>query len=201
MTWGNIDFAAGRFTVRSPKTAHQGNASRVCPIFPELLSYLQEAYELAEDGEIYLITRYRDKASNLRTQAQRIIKRAMLTPWPKIFQNLRSSRETELVHEHPVHVVTKWLGNSPRIAQMHYLQITENDFQRAIAKPEKWAGLILGQNVGLTASASQCQKMTPETAKTTSRTAGTSWHKKAPNCFRSQGLTLTPRGVEPRLPG
>ena len=48
----------------------------------------------------------------------RIIGRAGLSTWPKLFQNLRSTRETELCEEFPDHVVTKWLGNSTAVARM-----------------------------------------------------------------------------------
>ena len=83
-----------------------------------------------------------DISSNLRTQAHRIIKGAGLKPWGKTFQNLRASRETELVEDFPVHVVTEWLGNSPDIARKHYLQTREEHFQRAVEK----GGLNRGQN-------------------------------------------------------
>ena len=33
--------------------------------------------------------------------------------------------------DHPIHVVTAWLGNTPRIALKHYLQVTDADFERA----------------------------------------------------------------------
>ncbi|MCP4376076.1 MAG: hypothetical protein GY794_07890, partial [bacterium] len=42
-------------------------------------------------------TGFKKIGQNLRTQAHRIIKRAGLKPWPKVFQNCRSTRETELV--------------------------------------------------------------------------------------------------------
>ena len=38
--------------------------------------------------------------------------------------------------------------------------------------------------------------MTAKTGNNPSRTPVNSWHKKAPNGLHSQGLTLTPRGVE-----
>ena len=57
---------------------------------------------------------------------------AGLEPWPKLFHNLRSSRETELTQGHPIQVVTAWLGNTPRIALKHYLQVTDADFEKAI---------------------------------------------------------------------
>lgn len=52
-------------------------------------------------------------------------------PWPKLFRNMRASRETELTAEYPLHVVCAWIGNSPAVAQAHYLQVTDADYQRA----------------------------------------------------------------------
>jgi hypothetical protein len=68
---------------------------------------------------------------NLRTGLLRIIRWARLTAWPRLWQNLRSSRETELAAEYPIHVVCAWIGNSELIAAKHYLQVTEADFERA----------------------------------------------------------------------
>lgn len=132
LAWDDVDWDRGRFTVHSSKTEHHaGGGSRSVPLFPELLPYMREAFEMAEDGATHVITRYRDATQNLRTTLGKIIKRAGLKPWPKLWQNMRSSRQSELVAEFPVHVVCKWLGNSPVIAAKHYLQVTEDDFQRA----------------------------------------------------------------------
>ncbi|MGB8853740.1 MAG: hypothetical protein WCC69_09260 [Pirellulales bacterium] len=99
------------------------------PLFPELEAELREAFEAAPDGATYAIgTRLREKAlqprgwraCSLRPQFIRLIKRAGLKPWPRPFHNLWASRETELMHKHPIHVVTAWLGNSPQIAMKHY---------------------------------------------------------------------------------
>jgi len=46
-------------------------------------------------------------------------------------QEGRTSRQTELPHEFPLHVICSWLGNSPRIAQQSYLLVTEDDFAKA----------------------------------------------------------------------
>lgn len=121
-------------TVRSPKTEpYEGKASRLVPIFPELLPHLREAFEAAEPGTAYVITRCRDGAVNLRTQLERIIRRAGLKPWPKLFQNLRATRETELAETFPLHVVCAWIGNSSATAAKHYLQVTDEHFERATA--------------------------------------------------------------------
>lgn len=57
--------------------------------------------------------------------------RALSKPWPKLFQNLRSSRETELLKQFPVNVVCAWLGNTPKVAIKHYAQVTDDDFRQA----------------------------------------------------------------------
>ncbi len=136
LKWGDIDWGGpdspGRFTVHSSKTEHhEGKASRVVPIFPELLPHLEAAFDAAEPGTVHCITRYRDATQNLRTHLQRIIHKTGIDPWPKLWQNLRSTRETELADAYPIQVVTAWIGNSPQVAQRHYLQVTDEHFARA----------------------------------------------------------------------
>lgn len=132
LKWPDIDWQAGRFTVTSPKTEHhEGKESRIVPIFLELLPYLKQAFEEAENKSGLVITRYRSTEANLRTQFRRIVEAAGLTPWPKIFHNLRASRETELAAEYPIQVVCAWIGNSPTIAARHYLTVTDADFRKA----------------------------------------------------------------------
>ena len=132
MRWGDVDWERSRLTVRSPKTEHhEGGESRQVPLFPELRPYLEAVWEQAEPGTEHVISRYRDSNSNLRTQLERILRRAGLEPWPKLFQNLRSTRETELAETFPIHVVCAWIGNSQPVAAKHYLQVRDEDFDRA----------------------------------------------------------------------
>ena len=62
----------------------------------------------------------------------RIIKRAGLKPWAKLWQNLRSTRETKLADEFPAHVACAWIGNSEVVANKHYLQVTDEHFAQAV---------------------------------------------------------------------
>ena len=138
LTWGDVDWERGRMRVRSPKTAHhEGKESRLVPIFPELRPYLEAAWEQAEPGTVYVITRTRDSSQNWRTPLIRIIERAGLTPWEKLFVNLRSTRETELAETYPMHVVCDWIGNSEAVAAKHYLQVTDAHFEAACGPPGK----------------------------------------------------------------
>lgn len=136
LRWVDVDWATSRMTVSSPKTEHhEGHESRVVPMFPELLSYLQEAFEQADEGAEFCITRYRDGGANLRTQLHRIIKRAGLKPWPKLWHNLRATRQTELEDQFPGHVVSTWIGNSQQVAARHYLQVTDEHYRKATQNP------------------------------------------------------------------
>ncbi|WP_390622085.1 tyrosine-type recombinase/integrase [Bythopirellula goksoeyrii] len=144
LTWGDVNWAEGRIAVRSPKTAHHaGHESRVIPMFAELEPYFEKAWEQAQEAidpkqvrlsEQPVIRRYRDNNVNLRTQLLRILKKAGLNPWPKLFQNLRATRATELAAEYPAHVAAAWLGHSTLVAQKHYWQVTDADFEKANEK-------------------------------------------------------------------
>lgn len=136
LRWSDVDWERGRLTIQCIKTAHHGKTTRDIPIFPELRPHLEAVREEAEPGTEFIITRYRDSNINLRTQLCRIIDKAGLTPWPKLFQNLRSTRETELAESRPLHVVCEWIGNSQRVAAQHYLQVTDEHFEQAIAQPD-----------------------------------------------------------------
>lgn len=124
--WSDIDWARERFTVRSPKTG-----TRTVPIFPDLRPHLESAFEAAADGACHVIAGYRDAGQNLRTQMLRIIRKAGVDPYPKVFHNLRASCETDLMQHFPVHVVCSWIGHKALIAQKHYLTVTEADFRQA----------------------------------------------------------------------
>jgi len=201
LRWGDIDWERGRFTVHSPKTEHhEGGESRQVPLFPELRPYLEAAFEQAEPGTEWVITRYRNNNANLRTQFERIIRRAGVTPWPKLFQNLRSTRETELAQSYPIHVVCAWLGNSQRVAQKHYLQVTDADFDRAAGGGAESGALgheKAAQNQAQPTSAVSRQP-SQETHKalvnqglcTVLAKAGEPW----------QGRQVTPTGFEPVSP-
>lgn len=133
LRWEDIDFVSQRFLVRSPKTEHHiGKDVRVVPLFPELKRYLEELRH-ANGAEGFVIKRYRRADQNLATQAKRFIKQAGINPWPKVFQNLRSTRQTELGDcGFTTETVCNWLGNSPEIARKHYLQVTDEHFARAV---------------------------------------------------------------------
>jgi integrase len=131
----DVGWGTGRFKVHSIKTKRYAKGGvRVVPIFPELRPYLEAASAAAGSGVVYVVARHRDNSVNLRTQLLRIMKRAGVSPWPKLFQNLRASCETDIGENFPVQVVAAWLGHSPGVALKHYLQVTEDHYRRAAGK-------------------------------------------------------------------
>lgn len=134
MLWEHVNLDAGRMTIPSPKTECKGKPFRVCPIFPELRQYLEDAFEQSPQGNPWLIHRYRDAGTNLRTQLLKIMARAGVKPWPKLWVNMRASRATELANEFPSHVAADWLGHTEAIANAHYRQTTEAHYAKAIGE-------------------------------------------------------------------
>jgi integrase len=190
LQWGDVDWERNRMTIRSPKTEHiVGKESRVVPLFPELRPYLEAAFDRAEPGTVHVITICRSGEKNFRTRMERIIERAGLTPWPKLFQNLRSTRETELAESFPLHVVTAWIGNSQPVALKHYLQVTDDHFDRAVA--------------GAPSEAVQNPVQQPaEPCRTASypETQNPSNSEECEGLRHCTSVYIPPRGVEPLLP-
>lgn len=184
LTWDDVDWEKSTLHVRSSKTEHlTGKSSRLVPIFPELRPYLEAAFDAAEPGTLYVISRYRDTNINLRTQLLRIIDRAGLAPWPKLFQNLRSTRQTELAEYFPQHVVCAWIGNSKEVAAKHYLQVTDTHFKKATQYPTQ------------SVSAAACQIVTPNTKSPTMSFLGNFFHECTDVQVVREGLEPPTKGL------
>lgn len=126
LTWGDVDWERSRIRVASPKTGE-----RWCPLFPELRPHLEVMFEQAEAGTVHVFDKTIHNRTNLRTHFSRIVRKAGISVWPKLFHNLRATCETELAEKYPIHVVCTWLGNSSAIANKHYLQVTDHHFVTA----------------------------------------------------------------------
>ena len=132
LKWSDIDWSKKLLTVRSPKTAHHaGHAVRMVPVSEELQPILFELFEMATEGDVLLFPKLVGSSGNLRTSFHKIIERAGHKPWPRLFQNLRGSCETDWVDHYPSHQVASWLGHSPLIAVKHYLKHKDLNVQAA----------------------------------------------------------------------
>jgi len=132
LKWSDVDWEGQRIIITSPKTKrHRGHDRRVCPIFPEVLPFLQEAWDAAPEGATWIFPSIRSREKNLRTWLQKAILKTGRTPWPRLWVNLRASRATELADKYPSHVGAAWLGHTETIADAHYRQVTAEHYDRA----------------------------------------------------------------------
>jgi len=180
--------------VTSPKTKrHVGGGQREIPIFPELRPYLLDAAESARDGAVYVLDRLRERATgkaktpNLGKIVNDILEKAGIPKWSKPFVSMRGSAETDLAEIFPIKVVTTWIGNSPRVAQKHYLRVLPSHYDKAI----KSAAIFdKNSNVVTTSDPLKCDVLSPNScaAKSVAAHAGNSLqineatNKKAVNC-------------------
>lgn len=190
LTWADVDLITKRIVIRSPKTAHLGgkHAMRSCPIFPELLPYLQELADAVGPGvdvpmSAPLFPMARNPKVNLRTGLSKMIVRAGLTVWDKLFVNLRSSRQTELLAVYPVADVCAWLGNSPTVAAKFYAQARTDVADRAASEsilPGPIAGPI-GVKKGPKMGPISIHQEGSKKRSTNEKTQGNHWENMVPD--------------------
>jgi integrase len=191
--WSDVDWERDRLLVHAPKTEHhEDGGQRWVPLFPELRIVLEDAFDQAREGAVNVIEKHR-LVTNLRTRFEKIVRRTGLTKWPKLFHNLRASRETELCETFPIHVVCAWLGNTAMIAAKHYLQVQDKDFARA-AQPGAKSGARSVQNqvqqpAAASSMESQENEKNPENPGFLQQCAV--------SCGTMQGQSIPPRGLEP----
>ncbi len=198
LKWSDILWDVGRVRMPSSKTKHMGKPYREVPLFPELYPFLLEASENAPDGSIYVVDgivkpgqRSGRLGKNMGKPFQSLIKQLGYEPWAKPFQNIRVTRENELIGQgHPAHVVQRWLGHSSKVSEKHYLGVSDNDFAKAL-KP---AGgqIVVGKQKQ--SDAEKCNEL-EKPAKTRAL------HNRAPLCDCSQKGLAPPTGLEPVTSG
>jgi integrase len=139
MVWDDVDLENGRLLVRSPKTEHHGLSRRYVPVCsPVLRRLLHAAQERAAMG-VHRVFPGVTATSNLREAVERVARRCQVSLWPKLFVNLRSSFETELLERFPAKDVASWLGHTVAIQQKHYAQVRHESFLRAVEEGSRSA--------------------------------------------------------------
>jgi len=130
LTWADVDWQRCRLTVRSPKTArYSGGAQRVIPIVPRLMALVMARFEECGPEDRHLVT-VRGQGRTMKA-VRAMAARAGVDLWPKLWQALRASCETELAATYPHHVTARWLGHSTMVAARHYLTVPDETYDRA----------------------------------------------------------------------
>jgi len=133
LEWGAVNWEHQSLRVVSPKTKyHPRQEVRTVPLFPELQDALSALWELAPDGQVTMFPGSQITGAALTGRLSVACRAADIVLWPRPWQNMRATRETELLEEFPMHVVAAWLGHSPKVALQHYAQIAKEHHTRAV---------------------------------------------------------------------
>ncbi|MFM8496484.1 MAG: tyrosine-type recombinase/integrase, partial [Planctomycetia bacterium] len=136
LEWQHIDWERERILVNCKKTAHhRGREIREMPLFTELKPHLEAWRRVCPKRREKVLNPFVNAKTNLRTGLLKILKKAGIKPWPKLFQNLRSTRAKELRRRFDPAVVAAWLGHTVDVADKHYCQVSDDDFRRAVEPP------------------------------------------------------------------
>jgi integrase len=139
LRWADIDWERGRFTVTSSKGARHSKGTRVVPLFPSVRLELEGLrHESSKGGKgsatDFVITRFRRRDQNLRTQLAKFFQRAGMEEIPKVFNNFRASARADLLRQgYTKEILNDWLGHGSAVAERHYSRITEDDINKAAA--------------------------------------------------------------------
>ena len=156
-----------RITIASPNTEKQGKVQAGHPALAGVAAADRNRTQESFGADQVRLLPFILPGYNPHTQFVRLIERAGLNPWPKVWQNLRSTRETELLKDFPIHVVCGWIGNTERIARRHYLQTTEADFDKAtggLQRAAKSAAISSGEYAQLAQEQTKEPRFPPENA-------------------------------------
>ncbi len=108
-----------------------------------------------------------DGNTNLRSTLEKIIKRAGVKQWPKLWQNLRANGATDLARTLPSHIATDICGHNEQVAREHYWTVTDSDFDQALASMPKIFEADCGHNegrLGATESISEAVSVSAESS-------------------------------------
>jgi integrase len=135
LKWPDVDWENNRFTVHEKKLEHHpGRGRRVVPIFEALRPHLERAYRERAPGAVYVVPRARH-GSNLSTHAKRLVVKAGVEPWPKLFTNLRGSCSDDLERRGIAEkAINAWIGNTAHLRRRHYHAVRPDDWAAATGK-------------------------------------------------------------------
>lgn len=134
LDWTDIDWGRagvpGSITLWDGVEATTKRKLRTFPLYAELRPFLESRKR--SSGPVVTpqlsATSYRQGMLNL-------IAMAHLDVWPRLWTNLRMSRETELKDKYPPHVVAEWMGHSLDVSERHYSAPTDWHYRQATEQP------------------------------------------------------------------
>lgn len=120
LRWSDVSFDRGSIRILESKTK-----TRVCPLFPEIRRIVNQP---GNDDDLV----FPKGLPNLRNRFLAELNRLEIEPWPRLFQNLRATRATEVDAEFGRKAESEWIGHGSDVALQHYLTVTDSTWARAV---------------------------------------------------------------------
>jgi integrase len=138
LLWVDVDLVADRVKIHDSKRSLKIEGEEIVrsvPLPGRLKPYFEAARANRDASEPFVFPSLKNKTDQaLRKPLAKAITAAKIVAWPKPWQNLRASRETELLDEgQPLHAVCAWIGNSPQVAMDSYLMLRDRHYDAAVA--------------------------------------------------------------------
>lgn len=134
LKWDHVDLSSREMTIPSPKTANTGKSRRRAPIGPTVCAALEllkeEQRRTGERSPLVLPGIPTDP----RRPFEKIVIKAGLIQWGRLFQNLRASASTDARRLFGVRFEAETMGHSPETADKHYITLTPADIADAKAR-------------------------------------------------------------------
>lgn len=127
LRWDMIDYEDGVIEVLSPKTACNGKDRRIVPMFPEIRKNLRTI-----DRPVNNLVVSDLNSRSVHVKFAKLLERNNIPIWPRLLQNLRSSRAIEINEKFGSIAESEWLGHTQDVAKDHYLSVSKDLFKSAV---------------------------------------------------------------------
>lgn len=128
LQWSRVDYHSRKMTVQDTKRKRD----RAVPIVPEMrllfAGFDKRGNFVVADGDSHPLSR-----SAVDKRIREACARARVRLWPRLFHNLRATRETEWINQFGLVNACHWIGNSQAVASKHYAMATAAAFNKATA--------------------------------------------------------------------
>ena len=145
LKWSDIDWTNETISMPSPKTRRTGKTHRKMPIYIDspLLEILEDLFDYqGEPKKGYVVRNLLRLGDNERdgvkweqknpsTSLEWFIIQAGVAPWAKLMQNLRVTRENELLQsgEYRPEAIHQFIGHSRKTFEANYTRLNDDDFK------------------------------------------------------------------------
>jgi site-specific recombinase XerD len=141
LRWDRVDLAGRALNVDDTKRGRDRRVPLVDPLFDFIAA---EFRQWLEDGGPAVFVMVDNNALNVGEPVTRSVidgrirsaaHAAGVPLWPRLFHNLRATRQTEWIAAHGLVNACHWIGNSQTVAARHYAMATEVAFLEATKPP------------------------------------------------------------------